>query len=348
MAIPTGLGRRLGFRAVNDAGFLALPPVDTAEAQDEDQMTARLDATSYEVPAWEWRPIPGEGVPEEPPLRFIDGSLHSRTVGVIRVGGGLRPLVLASVGAVELRLEGRKLWRGPDGHRIDSVLCVAANQMGTDLTLELSHAVAERGMRLIARESDVETHDFEMIRRRAWDFAKGEMEELERQLLLRDPATPALADGLLERRLVTIESQRQPAIGMVKQVLRHYLPAPLTSMLYELAPGERTPAFLLQTKNAQLVSWYLRLGEGELMGPGQGIIRLSMPMEYLERRFPSPSERTRELSAISHWLRQVRCRERSYGRAAVSLEPIVRAEEQLRSLLPPIEQRAAALHSLLA
>ncbi len=347
MRSRTSLGERLGFRPVDDVGFLKLPPVDAAEADDEDQMSAKLEAASYEVPAWEWRPIHADGEPEEPPQRFIDGSLHSRTVGVIRVGSALRPLVLASVGAVELRLEGRELRRPPDGYRTDCVLCVAANEMNTELTLELSQAVSTRGIRLIARESDVETHDFEMIRRRAWDFAKGEMEELERQLLLRDANTPALADGLLERRLVTIESQRQPAIGMVKQVLRHYLPAPLTSMLYELGAGDRTPAFLLRTKNAQLVSWYLRLGEGDLMGPGQGLVRLSMPVEYLERRFPSPSERSRELSALSHWLRRVRCREQSYGRSAVSLEPIVRAEEQLHALLPPIEQRAAALRRML-
>src|SRR5260370_25821432 len=99
-----------------------------------------------------------------------------------------------------------------------------------------------------------------MIRRRAWDFAKGEMEELERQLLLRDANTPALADGLLERRLVTIESQRQPAIGMVKHGLKHYLPAPLTSILYELGAGDRTPSFLLRTKNPQLANVPLRLG----------------------------------------------------------------------------------------
>jgi hypothetical protein len=267
---------------------------------------------------------------------------------VIRVGGTLRPLILASVGAVELRLDGRRLVRPPDGQHTDCVLCVAANEMGTELTLELSQAVATRGIRMIAKESDVESHDFEMVRRRAWDFAKAEMEALERQLLLRDPQTPALADGLLERRLVTIESQRMPAVGMVKQVLRHYLPAPLTSMLYEMQPGERTPAFLLQVKNAQIVSWYLRLGEGELMAPGQGLVRLSVPLEYLERRFPSATERTAELSGLSNFLRQIRCREQSYGRAAVSLEPIVRAEEQLHALLPAIEQRAAALRRLLA
>lgn len=343
----SSLGKRLGFRAVDEAGFLTLPPVDRGDADEEARASTKLEQTSYEVPAWEWKPIVCTGVPRNLPVRFIDGGLHSRTVGVIRVNGKLRPLVLGAVGAVELRLDGRKLRRLPDGQRTDCVLCVAANEMGTDLTLELAQAVKESGMRLVARESDVETHDFEMIRRRAWDFAKGEMEELERQLLLRDTTTPALADGLLERRLVTIESQRQPAIGMVKQVLRHYLPAPLSSMLYELLPGERTPAFLLETKNAQLVSWYLRLGEGPRMGPGQGIVRLATPLEYLERTFPSPTERTRELSAVSHWLRQIRCREEGYARAAVSLEPIVRTEEQLQALLPPIEQRAAALRCAL-
>jgi len=348
MEVATRLGQRLRFTPVNDAGFLKLPPVDSAEADDEEAQRSRLEQASYEVPAWEWAPIPSVGIPSAPPTRFIDGSLNSRTVGVIRVGGTLRPLILAVVGAVELRLVGRRLERRPDGQRTDCVVCVAANEMGTELTLELAHAIAELRIRLIARESDVESHDFEVIRRRAWDFAKAEMETLERQLLLRDASTPALADGLLERRLVTIESQRQPAVGMVKQVLRHYLPAPLTSMLYDLRPGERTPAFLLQVKNAQIVSWYLRLGEGELMGPGQGLVRLSVPLEYLERRFPSASERTAELSALSNFLRSIRCRELSYGRAAVSLEPIVRAEEQLHALLPPIEQRAAALRRLLA
>jgi hypothetical protein len=342
------LGQRLGFRAVDDAGFLRLPPIDRGDADDEQELRTKLEQVSYEVPAWEWKGISCIGDAKRRPTRFIDGTLHSRTVGVIRVRGGIRPLVLASVGAIELHLDGRALRRHPEGYRSACVLCLSANEMGTELTLELAEAVEACAVRLIARESDVEVHDFEQIRRRAWDFAKGEMEELERQLLLQDADTPTLADGLLERRLVTIESQRQPAVGMVKQVLRHYLPAPLTSLLYELRPGERTPAFLLETQNAQLVSWYLRLGEGAMLGPGQGIVRLSVPLEYLERAFPTPAERSRELSGVSSWLRQIRCRQDSYARAAVSLEPIVRAEEQLRTLIPPLEQRAASLRRILA
>jgi hypothetical protein len=342
------LGQRLGFRPVDEAGFVALPPIDRGDADDEEQAAAKLEQASYEVPAWEWRPIASSGVALRTPTRFIDGTLHSRTFGVIRVNDALRPLILASIAAAELRLEGRTLRRPEDGWRNDCVLCIAANDMGTDLTLELRQAASACGVRLVARESEAAAHDFELSRRRAWDFAKREMEALERALMLRDPETPALADGLLERRLVTIESQRQAAVGMVKQVLRHYLPAPLTSLLYELGPGERTPAFLLQTTNAHLVSWYLRLGEGAMMGPGQGIVRLSMPLEYLERSFPVAEERSREISAISNRLRQLRCRQESYGRAAVSLEPIVTTEELLRTLVPPLEQRAAALRRALS
>ncbi|MBV9101903.1 MAG: hypothetical protein JO198_12780 [Candidatus Dormibacteraeota bacterium] len=345
-ASAPSLGRRLDFRAVDEAGFVALPPIDRGDADDEEQQAAKLEQASYEVPAWEWRPIASGGVPTRPPTRFIDGTLHSRTFGVIRANGALRPLILASIAAAELRLEGRTLRRPEDGWRNDCVLCIAVD-IGTDLTLELKEAASACGVRLVARESEAAAHDFELSRRRAWDFAKREMEALERALLLRDPETPALADGLLERRLVTIESQRQAAVGMVKQVLRHYLPAPLTSLLYELSPGERTPAFLLQTTNAHLVSWYLRLGEGAMMGPGQGIVRLSMPLEYLERAFPAADDRSREISAISHRLRQLRCRQESYGRSAVSLEPIVTTEEVLRTLVPPLEQRAAALRRAL-
>src|SRR5260370_28610852 len=138
MRSRTTLGERLGFRPVDDVGFLKPPPVDAAEADDEDQMSAKLEAASYEVPAWEWRPIRADGEPEEPPQRFIDGSLHSRTVGVIRVGSALRPLVLASVGAVELRLEGRELRRPPAGYRTDCLLCVAGNGIKHELTVELA------------------------------------------------------------------------------------------------------------------------------------------------------------------------------------------------------------------
>jgi hypothetical protein len=342
------LGQRLGFRPVDEAGFVALPALDHAEAEDEQAMSAKLEAASYEMPAWEWRPIPPAGEPASAPRRFIDGSLRSKTIGIIRVAGRPRPLVMGAVGALELRLNGRHLVRQKDGYRIETVLCMAANGIETKLLLELSTVLSDAGVRLVAKEMDADTLDFEVLRRRAWDFAKDEMEEFERALLLGDSTTPALADGLLERRLVTISSQQQPVVGVVKQILKHYLPAPLMALLYDLGSGERSPAFLLKTKNAQLVSWYLRLGEGTDLGPGQGLVRLAVPLEYLERRFPSAAERTQELSALSNWLRRFRCRELSYARSAVSLEPIVRAEEQLHALLPSISEAAAKVRRLLS
>ena len=188
--VTSSVGQRLRFRAVNEAGFLRLPAVDRGDADDKQGLRTKLEQVSYEVPAWEWRGIPCTGQAERPPTRFIDGTLHSRTVGIIEVGDGMRPLVLASIGAIELRLDGRALSRDPEGYRTDCVLCMAANEMDTELTLELAETVKSIGVRLVARESNVEIHDFEQIRRRAWDFTKGEMEDLERRLLLQDADTP--------------------------------------------------------------------------------------------------------------------------------------------------------------
>jgi hypothetical protein len=44
---------------------------------------------------------------------------------------------------------------------------------------------------------------------------------------------------------------------------------------------------------------------------------------------------------------ELRHRERSYDRAAVSLEPIVRVEDQLHAVMPDIAQITARLHRAL-
>src|SRR5690348_1629316 len=105
------LARRRGFTPVSDAGFVALPHLEQAEQDDEEAAGARLRELSWELPAADWRPIDCGGEPARPPRRFIDGSLTSRTVGVVAVDGARRPLVLAAVGALELCLEGRHLRR---------------------------------------------------------------------------------------------------------------------------------------------------------------------------------------------------------------------------------------------
>ena len=152
------------------------------------------------------------------------------------------------------------------------------------MLIDLRRHLSDLGIQLFALETKDFGPNYEVLRRRTWDFLKQEMEGLEREILLARPDVPTLADGLLERRLTTIESQRQPVVGMVKRHLRQYLPDPLTAMLYELKSGQRSPAFVIKTPNAEIVSWYLKLVDGAI-GPGAGLVRLAMPREYLEREF---------------------------------------------------------------
>ena len=195
------------------------------------------------------------------------------------------------------------------------------------------------GAYFIGLESEELPADFEVLRRRTWDSLKQEMEGLEREILLSRPDTSTLADGLLERRLTTLESQRQPVVGMVKRNLRQYLPTRLALLLYELRRGQRSPSFVIKTPNAELVSWYLRLSEGP-MSPGAGLIRLALPREYLDKQFPN-DDRFAEISAHFQPSVELRCRQESYGRHRVSLDPIVQVENQLHALLPDVGLFAA-------
>lgn len=341
------LAERYGVRAIDDAPFMPLPLADQAMEEDEAALKAQTRQLSYEMPLGQWRPIPCQGDPAYPPSRFIDGSIFSRTVAVFTVDGQRRPVILASVGALALHLNGRRLERRPDGLRLETVLCLISNGIPGEDMRTLAEGLAGIGLRLVTSETTELTADFEVLRRRTWDLAKQRMEDAERGVLLDDHESPSVVDGLLERRLVTVASQEMPVFGVVKRQLRRYLPHSHLNLLYDLRPGERTPAFTLETEHAFLVSWYLRLSAGQSASPSYGIVRLTAPREYLERRFPQPAERWSEISAVSHCLYRLRHREGSYPRAGISLEPIVRVEDELHALLPDVAQQAARLHRAL-
>jgi hypothetical protein len=219
-----------------------------------------------------------------------------------------------------------------------------ANQVPvTDLDA-LQAGLGRLGVGLVAPVTKDLAADFEVLRRRTWDLAKRCMEDAEREVLVKDPSVPCLVDGLLERRVTTIASQAIPAYGMVKRQLYPLLPPRLACLIQRLAPGQRTPAFVVDTEHASIVTWYFRLSDPGRAVPTAGIIRVSATRAYMEKAFPDPATRTAEISAVSAWLRTLRCRQASYKRAAVSVEPIVRLEDQLHSLLPSLPQLTARLH----
>src|SRR5262249_7569101 len=98
--------------------------------------------------------------------------------------------------------------------------------------------------------------------------------------------------------------------------------------LYRLEPGQRTPAFRLPSKHLPVVSWYLKLDGKHGALPNWGVIRVEVPLGHFRQRGSDFGYLTR----LSHGLFQRRCREASYQRMAVSLEPIVRAEDGLKAL----------------
>ena len=341
------LARRYDARPLNDRPYEPLPLADQALEQDEEALKARLRRLSYELPASEWRPIPCGGEPLDSPRRFIDGSVFSRSVAAFSVEGRRRPAVLACLGALALHLEGGRLVRPPGCFRLRTVLCLLSNGMPQEDLRRLAEGLAALDIELVVSETAKLDADFEVLRRRTWDLAKERMEEAEKEVLFAAPDVPAVVDGLLERRLVTVASQGMPAVGVVKRQMRRYLPDSHLNLLYDLAAGQRTPAFLLETEHATVVSWYLRLSAADGLSPGYGIVRLAVSQDYLERRFPATEDRWAQLSALSDWLRALRCREGSYPRAGVSLEPIVRVEDELHALLPDIRQVAARLQRAL-
>lgn len=333
-------------KALDDAPFAPLTLPQLIDEENEEELEIRLRDLAYELPSAQWRAIPAAGIPSDPPKRFIDGSVISRTVAVFTVKERRRPALLACVGALELDLEdGRLIRRTPP--TIETVCCLLANDMiASDIAL-LADGLTAAGIRLIASETEELSPDLELLRRRTFDLASHRMEEAERELLLNRPAIPALVDGLLERRLVTIESQSMPALGMVKRQIRQYLPNAFVNFLYDLAPGQRSPAFIVATKHASLVSWYLRLSGEERAVPSYGLVRLTASRHYLESRFPDASHRSQEMSALSSWALGLRHREAHYARAGISLEPIVRVEDELHALMPQISQQAARFHRAL-
>lgn len=341
------LVRTYDVRPLDDAPVTPLPLLEHAEDDDELELRARMERLSYEVAAAEWRGIACTGEPAMPPERFIDGSVLSRTAAELSIGGQRRPAVLASVGALQLDLEDGRLFRRV-APTIETVLCLLSNGMPAADLAAFSEAVAPLGIEFVAAQSEAPIADFEVLRRRTWDLAKGRMEERERDLLLADHLTPAVVDGLLERRLTTVKSQGMSVLGVVKRQLRQYLPDSHVNFMYGLRPCERTPAFLLVTHRASVASWYLRLSARPGIGPSGGLVRLAVPQQWLEAHFPQPKARANELSALSHFVYRLRHRETSYQRVGVSLEPIVRVEDELHALLPPIHMQVARFHHALA
>jgi hypothetical protein len=134
-----------------------------------------------------------------------------------------------------------------------------------------------------------------------------------------------------------------PVAGVVKTHVTNYLHAHGLRVMHALNPGERTPVFALrrrpdtatdlpQSVKFEVATWYLRLTGADGAMPSWGVVRVELPWRFYAA-LPDPQCYVTRLSRL---LYDYRSRDSGYDRAAVSLHPIVRAEQLLGALFTPM------------
>ncbi|NWJ47044.1 MAG: hypothetical protein HXX08_14380 [Chloroflexi bacterium] len=303
-----------------------------ALSENDEENPPDLD---YEVSSDKWKPhnpargdIQGEWA--ERPVRFVDGKDVGRTVAWLQSREGYPvPIRLSEVGAVVMRHVGDELRCEHRYH--ERVVSFMGDMFPWDEVESFARALQEHDFRLLLCEpiKGGYTYDFEPMRKATENCSSSEMRQLERQALSLGPDTPTLVDGSLEPRVAAYDVNNSPVCGLVKSHYRNYLHPQGWRTYYELKAGQRTPAFLLNGLELEVVSWYLRLeGNGGEM-PNWGVVRLEVPRLYFEKQLGKNWE---HLDWLSNLVCDYRCRDESYSRAPVSIYPIQRAEETLGAL----------------
>ncbi|HTR93362.1 MAG TPA: hypothetical protein VMI73_16650 [Trebonia sp.] len=320
------------------------------------ESTARVE-TGVEVPADRWRPVdPAAEGPLPDALLFVDGvrRVEARVwidgaapAGPIPANGAAHPAGSARAGAA-LANGGGGNW-APDA---TEALCASYAAGVVCCCAGGAHLVAaelRRGLFSVApHASDIQTR------------AGGYRANLVTQGKSGVPVMTALSQSL-QRRLAEVEvitatqargaadghagrhagseagdllivdgplhgRQHLPrALGYIKSHRTTYLPPELNAMVGTLAPGQRTPAFLMGT-SWDRHSWYLRL-PGPAVSPWAGVVRVECPADL-------PAAEVTRLAGLSQ---RVLGRFASVAykdsRAPQNLYPIAGLERELRRRL---------------
>lgn len=305
-----------------------------------------------ELAADEWKPVILPEAPAQPgevPERFIDGCQSGQAVACLRAPevGWPIPVFLAEVGGVAMRLSGRDLTR--DFYGLDRVVSFVTDPFPWQEVEALATALANLpGLPLRVLPTDrpkvddpIELFDYEKMRKAAQNRADNEMANWEAIALAADRTTPTLCDGRLEPRLRSAKAADRfgLVIGLVKTHSANLLHPQGWRTLLDLKPGQRTPYFRIarttkgEANDLPVATWFVKMTGGAEVMPNWAAVRVEVPWIQFER-WPAHN-RSGFVNRLSRWLIDARCRQRSYARMAVSLEPIVRAEDCLKSLFSP-------------
>lgn len=345
------------FRTYRASGVGDTPPqpVLPGLAEDETADGAETVELDVEVPADEWvGRVVGEAParPGEYPVRFIDGSLAALPVLCLRppVGWPI-PLLVSELGAVALRLAGRSFVR--EFVLVERALSFVADPFPWAEVEAFATAVLndpDLSARFVpANHPPAERNpfDYEVMRAQAYHRCEQEMLNAERIALAADPTAATLVDGKLAGRIGGNAAKNRPLlVGVVKRMAADLHPEGWRTLL-NLRPGQRTPVFKLTGMSAgkeadmPTVSWFLKLAGGPRLAPNWGFVRVDVPWVQFKEHFHGDFG---FVGRLSRWLIDARCRQESYARMPVSLEPIVRAEECLKPLFTPLQILSTRLY----
>lgn len=327
---------------------------DDASGEEDEKAGPDVDLEYESAPA-SWQPIrvsecgKWNDLDDFPlrPRRFIDGKDVGRTVAWLQTEEGFPvPVRLSVIGAIAMKNEDGELKR--EWHQVQRVVTMALDCFPNVDAGAWAESLAEHDFRLLNVPVPPEGlgYDFEKTNGRTRARSRYEMNTLEKRAMQIDNSTPMLVDGRLDQHGGAFDAQTTPVLGLIKSHRQQYFANDLHcwKTLYELEPGQRTPAFILHNPLGNYVSWYLRMcgTNGEL--PNYGLVRLELPAPFFESL-------ARDFSCIdrlSQLVCEYRCRDESYGRAAVSIHPVVRAEESLGALFTPLDTLAHKFYRLTA
>ncbi|RAQ93966.1 hypothetical protein [Thermogemmatispora tikiterensis] len=283
---------------------------------------AGIDVLSARPPVdWPWWP-----------RRFVDGKNVGRTVAWLQTREGFPvPVRLAEIGAAALIDQAGLLRR--EYEAVERVVSLAVEGFPWDEVESFAAALGEHDLRLLPCHPSPMSYSFEQMRRAVQNRMQEEMDLLMRRALACNLQLPTLVDGRLEPCVGAFDQDSAPIVGLIKTHARVYLPSRELPLLYELEPGQRTPAFCIGGK-LPLVTWYLRLNPLGSELPYWGLVRLEISRSFYEGFIGGDP---RYIDYLSHIIYSYRCKNHSYGRAAISIYPIQRVEETLEALFTPNE-----------
>lgn len=283
-----------------------------------EEPTAHVDLDA-EMAAGQWSPITPDGA--EPPdcVVFVDGVRRIDARVWITDGDRTRPGACASVAAGAVRCQ-------PDGAKVTEA------EVFRGLYAAVSDAVGpivtgHGAYKLIPCPSDEPDVLHNQIR--------AQMAQLEAEIAASDEADLVVFDGPLRGRADS------KGVGFVKTQHVGYLPESEQRVLTALAPGQRTPLFLIGGAGVTRWSWYLRL-PGPVVHPLSGVVRCELPGTGTA---DAAKARADQISAV---LPRFASEPHKEARAPQNLYPIAGLEADLRHRLGNREILERALRAAAA